>query len=137
MPLTGLVLPSSESSPTKALFSRWLLLTWPESANTARAIGRSRCEPSLVSSAGAKFTVTFLAGKTNPEFVIARRTRSRASDTVLDAIPTILNAGRDLLLSASTSTTLPSYPSGIAEYTFAIISSLYSKFFKNNKHKRL
>lgn len=71
---------------------------------TARAIGRSRCEPFLTNSAGARLTVTFLAGKMRLELTMAARTRSRASEMVLLAIPTILKAGRLLLLSPSTST---------------------------------
>ncbi len=70
----------------------------------ANAMGKSRCVPSLASSAGARLIVTRLSGKRNPELTSAARTRSRASETVLLAMPTILKAGRLRLTSPSTST---------------------------------
>lgn len=64
--------------------------------------------PSLARSAGAIFIMTCLGGKENPEFVMALRTRSRASPTALLARPTIEKAGRPFLISHSISTTRPS-----------------------------
>ena len=73
-----------------------------------RAMGRSRWEPSFNRSAGARLIVTRLSGKEKPELVMALLTRSRASEMVLFAIPTILKAGRPLFMSPSTSTMRPS-----------------------------
>ena len=50
-------------------------------------------------------------GNSKPEFVIAERTRSRASRTALSASPTIVNAGRPMRMSASTHTRRLSTPS--------------------------
>ncbi len=74
------------------------------------AMGKSRPGLSFGRSAGARLIVTFLAGNWKPELVIAARTRSRASETVLAAIPTILKVGRPRLESPSTSTNLPLKP---------------------------
>ncbi len=52
--------------------------------------------------------VTFLAGKDRSEFIMAERTRSRASEMVLLAMPTILKLGSPCLMSPSTSTIWPS-----------------------------
>ncbi len=52
--------------------------------------------------------VTFLSGKEKSELTRALLTRSRASEMVLLAIPTILKAGRPLFMSPSTSTMRPS-----------------------------
>ena len=52
--------------------------------------------------------VTRLSGNEKPELVRALLTRSRASEMVLLAIPTILKAGRPLFISPSTSTMRPS-----------------------------
>ncbi len=73
----------------------------------ANAIGTSKCVPSLASSAGARLIVTRLSGKRNPELTIAARTRSRASEMVLFAMPTMLKLGRLRLISPSTSTRWP------------------------------
>ena len=59
-------------------------------------------------SAGARLMVTFLSGKEKSELTRALLTRSRASEMVLLAIPTILKAGRPLFMSPSTSTMRPS-----------------------------
>ncbi len=104
MPRTGLTSPSRETSPTKSLFSTSVGSNCFERTRTARAIGRSRCEPSLTSSAGARLMVTFLSGKDRSELVMAERTRSRASVIVLLAMPTILKAGRLLAILPSTVT---------------------------------
>ena len=74
------------------------------------AIGRSKYDPSFEKSAGARLIVIFLAGKRSPAFDMALRTRSRASHTVLLAMPTILNEGRPRLESPSTSIIRPSKP---------------------------
>jgi len=55
------------------------------------AIGRSNCDPSFFMSAGARFTVIFLFGNLNPEFLIAALTLSRLSLTELSGSPTIAN----------------------------------------------
>ena len=52
--------------------------------------------------------MTRLSGNEKPELVMALLTRSRASETVLLAMPTILKAGRPLFMSPSTSTIRPS-----------------------------
>ena len=56
-PPTGRTRPSSASSPTAATPIRPSYGIWPEAARIASAIGRSKPEPSLRSSAGARLTV--------------------------------------------------------------------------------
>jgi len=87
-----------------------------------RAMGRSRKEPSLLRSAGARLMVTFLSGKRKPELVIALLTRSLASETVLLAMPTILKLGSPRFISPSTVTSRPSKPKGMAEGTLEIMA---------------
>lgn len=108
MPRTGRISPSRDSSPTNRRFSRSAGRTCWARERIATAMGRSRWEPFLANSAGARLIVTFLVGKMRPELAIADRTRSRASETVLLAIPTILKAGRPLLALPSTSIIWPS-----------------------------
>lgn len=94
MPLTGLISPSKANSPTKTNPLMSVGRSCPESTRRATAMGRSRWEPSLVSSAGARLIVTFLVGKRKSELTRAERTRSRDSVIVLLAMPTILKQGR-------------------------------------------
>ena len=82
---------------------------WPPAPPTAS--GRSKCGPSLRRYAGARLTVMRFCGNSKPEFVIAARTRSRASRTALSASPTIVNAGRPRRMSHSTQTRRASTPS--------------------------
>ena len=44
--------------------------------------------------AGARFTVMRLTGKAKPQFLMAERTRSRASVTAASGRPTMVKAGR-------------------------------------------
>ena len=57
VPATGRILPSSESSPTQACSSSRAGGSWCEPASSARAIGRSKPDPSFRSAAGARLTV--------------------------------------------------------------------------------
>src|SRR5918995_3199146 len=59
------------------------------------------------------------SGNTKPEFVIAARTRSRASRTALSASPTTVNAGSPRRISASTHTRRASIPSSVKLLTCA------------------
>lgn len=59
--------------------------------------------------------VTLVDGKEKPELVMALRTRSLASLTVLAAMPTMLKEGRPRLLSASTLVITPLNPWGKLE----------------------
>ncbi len=54
------------------------------------AIGRSKPEPSFFRSAGARLIVIRVGGISNPEFLIADRTRSRLSRTAASGSPTVL-----------------------------------------------
>ena len=56
--------------------------------------GRSKRGAHLAQVGRREVDVIRLSGNTKPEFVIAARTRSRASRTALSASPTIVNAGR-------------------------------------------
>ena len=69
------------------------------------AIDRSNPGPIFGMSAGDNATVTFNSGKLNPEFLIAARTRSRASRTDESGLPVTANPGRPELTLACTSTT--------------------------------
>ena len=54
------------------------------------AIGRSKDEPSFLTSAGARFTVMRSPGNSKPAFLIAARTLSLLSFTAVSGNPTIL-----------------------------------------------
>ncbi len=110
IPRTGRSLPSRDSSPTNKRSLRSLARSCPDRTRIKRAMGKSKKAPSFKSSAGARLTVILVAGKVKFEFIMALLTRSRDSETVLLAIPTILKAGRPLLESLSTSTMRPSKP---------------------------
>ena len=59
-----------------------------------RAIGRTKCAPSLSTSARAKFTAMRFDGKARPINDKAARTRPRDSATALSANPTTAIAGK-------------------------------------------
>ena len=75
----------------------------------------------MTRSAGARFIVSFWSGNLKPDEWSADLTRSRASEIVLAAIPTILKPGRPWLLSPSISMGEAVKPSGMNDLHFAII----------------
>ena len=83
---------------------------WREAASTASAIGRSKPEPSLRRSAGARLTVIRRSGHSSSAEVIPLRTRSLASWQARSARPTIANPGTPSWRCASTSTRRGSSP---------------------------
>src|SRR5262245_21319010 len=74
------------------------------------AIGRSNDAPAFRTSAGARFTVIFVGGNSNPELRIALLTRSRLSRTLASGRPTIVNEGNPNDTSTSTFTAHASTP---------------------------
>ena len=108
--------PSRASSPRKAL--RGGAGRRACASAMATAIGRSRPVPSLRSSAGARLTVKRVFGNCSSLFLIAERTRSRASLTVVVARPTRKNfTSPPRLMSASTWTGRTSRPASTQEST--------------------
>ena len=87
-------MPSNDNSPitNESVTSSWAIT--PIATIKATAIGRSKCAPSLVTSAGAKLIAMRLAGKERPMEDSAERIRSFDSATALSANPTIIMAGR-------------------------------------------
>ncbi len=85
-------------------------------------MARSRYDPSLARSAGARLMVSFSVGKEKPDECKADLTRSRASETVLAAIPTMLKPGRPRLLSPSISMSEAVNPNGMNDLQLAIIA---------------
>ena len=83
---------------------------WCDAASTARAIGRSKPEPSLRRPAGARFTVIRCRGHSRPAAATLERTRCFASWHARSARPTIVKPGRPLSTFASTSTRRASRP---------------------------
>ena len=81
-----------------------------DAAKMPSAIGKSNRPPSLGRSAGAKLTVIRFAGNSNRELMIALRTRSRDSLTVVSGKPTNVNRGMPLLMCTSTVTLGASTP---------------------------
>ena len=81
-----------------------------DAASSASAIGRSKPEPSLRSSAGARLTVIRRGGKLSSAAEIPERTRSRASWQARSARPTIAKPGMPSRTCASTSTRRGSRP---------------------------
>ena len=73
--------PSSQSSPKKSPFSRKSVFHFRSHERIAMAIGRSKPDPLFRRLVGARLTVTRFAGKENPEFLSAARTRSLDSCT--------------------------------------------------------
>ena len=103
-PLTGLRVPSNESSPKRARSSSLPVDTCPEAASIPTAIGRSKAEPSFLTSAGARFTVILRRGKRKPEFFMAAATLSLLSLTAPSGSPTVEKEGTWLERSTSTLT---------------------------------
>ena len=92
-PRMPLMAPSSDSSPSTTVSSMARRFSWPDVASKPSAMGRSKDDPALRTSAGARFTVMRCAGNVNPEFLIAARTRSRLSRTVASGRPTMVKWG--------------------------------------------
>src|SRR3954470_21582873 len=67
-----------------------------------RAKGRSKDVPSLRIPPGARFTVIRLLGTVKPEFLMAAKTRSRASLTAESGRPTKVKPGNPGAISTST-----------------------------------
>jgi len=100
----------------------WITRRAPLAIRTPNAIGRSKAEPSLRMSAGARLTVILRLGNSKPELRSADFIRSKASRTAPSANPTIRKAGTPALMSTSTSTANASTPDRALE------SMLPSKF---------
>ena len=118
-PRIGRTSPVSDSSPANTQPSTCSRSTWLLAARMAIATGRSKPGPILRRYAGARLIVMRFCGNSKPEFVIADRTRSRASRTALSASPTIVKAGRPTRMSASTQTRRESTPSSAKAVTRA------------------
>ena len=103
MPAQGRRRPDRDSSPTKAQ-SRSRRASCPPAASRPTRIGRSYRVPIFFTWAGARLTVMRLTGKEKPQFLMAERTRSRASFTAASGSPTTVKAGRPLDRSHSTDT---------------------------------
>ena len=84
--------------------------TCPEAARMASAIERSKADPSLRSSAGARLTTTRPTGQLSSAETIPLRTRSFASWQARSARPTIVRVGFPSARWASTSTRRGSRP---------------------------
>ena len=120
-PLVCRNLPSSDSSPIKRA-SEISVFNCSDASKIPKAMGRSYDGPSFGKSAGARFTVIRLAGKSAPLFLMAERTRSFASSTALSGRPTMVKDGREPdEMSTSTSTGTASKPTTADELTLAII----------------
>ena len=107
MPLTGLRLPSRDNSPVK---KRPLISSSRSCLARIKmliAMGKSREEPLLIRSAGARLMMILCFGKEKSEFTTALLTRSLDSRIVLSPIPTRLKLGRPLLVVPSTSISWP------------------------------
>ena len=108
-PDTGRRLPSSASSPRKAV-SFGGGSNCPEAASTASSRGRSYTGPVLRTSAGARLMVMRRSGHLKPRFFRAAWTRSPLSRTAESGRPTMEMAGIPPEMSASTSTGKPLRP---------------------------
>src|SRR5690606_34837856 len=93
-PCTGRRAPERASSPRNSCPSRRSRGTCPLAARMPRAMARSKRQPSLGRSAGARLTVTRPAGNSSFALWMAARTRSRASFTTVSASPTMVVPGR-------------------------------------------
>jgi hypothetical protein len=94
----------------------------PEAIAKPTAIAKSKIGFSFGRSAGAKLTVSRLAGKSKPELRSAERTLSLASSTDLSAKPTMKNAGNPAeATSTSTETGNAESPIVVPEVNFANI----------------
>lgn len=102
--------PSSASSPSITIPEKSFSESPHSSAMIPSAMARSNAGPDFRSSAGARLTVTRLAGKENPEFRIAVRTRSRLSWTAVSPSQTMENDGSPGETSVSTRTICQNNP---------------------------
>ena len=93
-PLTPVMVPSNASSPMTIIPSTLSDGTAPIATSNPSAIGRSKCDPSLIRSAGARLTAIRFGGNDNPSEDKAARTLSLDSLTALSASPTIAIFGR-------------------------------------------
>ena len=125
-PWTGRTEPSRASSPTIASRRRLDQLSWPEAVSSAAAIGRSRPGPALRRLAGARLATIRRSGNSKPQFVIAARTRSRASLTAASGRPTTEKAGRPRWTSTSTRTGRAEIPSSVNVRAVASIGASLS-----------
>ena len=95
----------------------------PDAASTPSAIGRSKEDPALRTSAGARFTMMRCWGNSYPEFRMALRMRSRLSRTLASGRPTTVKAGRPNDTSTSMVTGEASMPKTAAERTRASMAA--------------
>ncbi len=102
-PRTRRTCPERESSPKNTASSK-SHRSWRDACKRDSSRGRSYIGPSLRLSAGARFMVMRLTGKSNPQFFSAARTLSRDSFTAASGRPTTSKAGRPPERSVSTST---------------------------------
>jgi hypothetical protein len=111
-PFTGRIVPSSASSPTIAYRSSSSTAIWPLAASSPIAIGKSNEDACFGRSAGARFIMHRLEGKTNPLLTIARSMRWMLSFTACSGRPTSTVFGSAAgETSTSTSTGRASIPS--------------------------
>ena len=122
MPFMVLKEPSNDNSPRNAVFLIKFSSTMPSRAKIPTAMGKSYIEPSFLISAGARLITTFWLGNENPEFLIAERTLSFASDTAASGNPTIITAGMDCTKSTSTVILYASRPITVDVMTCATIT---------------
>ena len=121
-PRTGRNAPSSASSPRNRNGRSAAAGSRPEAASTPMASGRSRREPSLRRSPGARLAVMRWFGQACLELTTAARTRCRDSRTPALGRPTIWKSGRCRSRATSTSTGRASIPMSAIEDTFANMS---------------
>ena len=119
-PRTGRTVPSNASSPNNNAPSRRSIGTWPVAHRIAAAIGRSKAVPLFFISAGARFTVTWSLGVSNPHEAIAHLIRDLASRTAPSGIPTIVSPGMPPDRLISTETGRASMPRRLAVLTVTL-----------------
>ncbi|MBT9136260.1 MAG: hypothetical protein DDT34_01334 [Firmicutes bacterium] len=103
-PCTGRSMPSRDNSPTKTASLIEGSDKCSDAASNATAMERSKPEPSLRKSAGARLTVMRRVGIEKPQFFTAARTLSFASRTARSGRPTMSKLGSPGATSTSTST---------------------------------
>ena len=132
VPLTGLILPSRESSPDMRYPLAVSGLIMPSAITMPSAIGRSNADPSFFILAGARLTVICFKGKLKPVFLRAVLTLSLLSLTAASGNPTVEKCGRPLAVtSTSTSTKWASIPINVA---LRILDNIvYLSGFKNSR----
>ena len=123
-PDTGSIPPCSDNSPRTSMFATASDGTLPIATNSPNAIGRSKCAPSLTTSAGARLTAMRFGGRASPIEPSAARTRSRDSATALSASPTMAMAGNPLAIWTCTSTGMVSIPRNATVVTAACMICL-------------